>query len=358
MRTSRRWPLRSRRPCNPHARTNVSTHIQPYPAVEPLTGREDRERPFLLSIVTPAYNEAANLPLLYQALAEALDSRGIAWEWVVVDDHSGDSTFAAVQEIAAKRRGVRAVRFARNFGAHTAIACGLHQARGDCAAVMAADLQDPPATLECLLEKWKAGAQVVWAVRGSRPGEKASTVGFARLYYWIMRRVAGMHDMPSEGADFVLLDRGVIDAFRQFSETHVSILALITWMGFRQDHVVYDKQARRHGRSGWSLEKKLKLAIDSITSFTYLPIRLMTYVGGVIAIFGLLYAGWVLANAVFGKPVEGWTSLMIVVLVMGGIQMLMMGTLGEYLWRALDESRRRPRYLIEAQTEAGNSDRK
>ena len=153
------------------------------------------------------------------------------------------------------------------------------------------------------------------------------------------------------GADFFLIDRVVINALRQFNEANASILALITWMGFRQTIITYGKQARQHGRSGWSLENKLKLAVDSITSFTYLPIRLMSYVGLVVAMLGFLYAVVVIINALAGHPVQGWASLMVVLLVVGGIQMLMMGVLGEYVWRALDEARQRPRYLIEATTE-------
>jgi len=163
-----------------------------------------------------------------------------------------------------------------------------------------------------------------------------------------MRRTVALRDLPAAGADFFLMDRCVIDAFNQFHESHVSILALITWMGFRQATISYNKQARLHGRSGWSLEKKLKLVVDSITSFTYFPIRLMSYVGFAIALFGFLYAGFVVSTALRGHPPQGWASLMVVVLVLGGIQMVMLGVLGEYLWRALDEARRRPRYIIEA----------
>lgn len=148
--------------------------------------------------------------------------------------------------------------------------------------------------------------------------------------------------------DFFLLDRRALDAFRQFSESNVSIMALITWMGFRQASITYDKQARIHGRSGWNLEKKLKLVLDSVTSFTYLPIRMMSYLGFIVSVLGFLYAGWVIVNALIGRPAYGWSSLMVVVLVIGGVQMLMMGVLGEYLWRTLDETRRRPQYLIEA----------
>jgi dolichol-phosphate mannosyltransferase len=213
---------------------------------------------------------------------------------------------------------------------------------------LAADLQDPPETLPALLDRWRAGAQVVWAVRARREGETSGTVGFSRLYYFIMRRVVGIKEMPATGADFFLLDRKVLDAFHKFRESNVSIPALLTWMGFRQTTIAYDKQARLHGKSGWSMAKKLKMVVDSVTSFSFLPIRLMSIVGFIMAIVGFLYAGLVVVNALSGRPPAGWASLMVVVLVVGGIQMLMMGVLGEYLWRTLDETRRRPQYLIEA----------
>ena len=308
------------------------------------------ERRRVVSVVTPAYNEAQNLPLLYGRLQAVLDGLDLDWEWVVVDDHSRDATFDVLSEFARHDGRVRAVRLARNSGSHTAITCGFHHARGDCAVLMAADLQDPPEVLPKLTAPWLEGAQVVWAVRNRREGESAGTLGFARLYYWLMRRIVGISEMPATGADFLLMDRRVLDAFRQFGESNASVLALVTWMGFRQVAIKYEKQARVHGRSGWSFAKKIKLVVDSVTSFTYLPIRSMAAAGFVTSLIGFLYAGLVLLNRLGGRPVEGWSSLMVVVLVVGGIQMLMMGVLGEYLWRALDESRRRPRYLVEAVT--------
>jgi glycosyltransferase involved in cell wall biosynthesis len=304
-----------------------------------------------LSVITPAYNEADNLPLLHRRISTVLDSLEVDWEWIVVDDHSADDTFTTIADIAKQDSHVQVIRFARNFGSHKAMLCGLDHAKGDCSIVLAADLQDPPETIPPLLAKWHEGAQVVWAARAGREGEKASKVGLARLYYLLMRRVVGLKEIPSMGADFFLIDRSVMDALRQFNESNASILALITWMGFRQTTITYDKRARKHGRSGWTLEKKLKLALDSITSFTYLPIRLMSYVGLVVAMLGFLYAVVVIINALAGHAVQGWASLMVVLLVIGGIQMLMMGVLGEYVWRALDEARQRPRYLIEATTE-------
>jgi dolichol-phosphate mannosyltransferase len=300
-----------------------------------------------LSVVTPAYNEQATLPMLYERLRRVLDPLAIEWEWIVVDDHSRDETFATLRALGARDPRVRAARFSRNFGSHTAIACGLGLAAGDCAAMLAADLQDPPEVIGEMLERWRAGARVVWAARAERPGEKRSTLAFSRLYYWIMRHMVGMKEMPARGADCFLVDRVVLDALRQFGERNVSILGLITWLGFRQDVITYDKEPRAAGRSGWNLDKKLKLVADSVTAFTYLPIRLMSYVGAIVALAGFLYAAFVMGNAILGRPPEGWASLMVVVLVIGGIQMLMMGVLGEYLWRAFDEGRRRPPFIIE-----------
>lgn len=303
----------------------------------------------LLSVVTPAYNEAANLPLLYQRLVEVMSNLNLAWEWIVVDDHSSDDTFTVVAALAVADHRIRVTRFARNSGSHLAITCGLDQAQGDCAVVLAADLQDPPETIPQLLAHWWEGAQVVWAVRAHREGEKASTLGFAHLYYFLMRRVVGIKEMPATGADFFLLDRQVVNALGEFNESNVSVLALLTWMGFRQATITYDKQARVHGRSGWNLGKKIKLVVDSVTSFSYLPIRVMSLLGIVVAAIGFLYAIVVVTAAIIGQPPQGWASLMVIVLVVGGMQMLMMGVLGEYLWRALDETRQRPRYIVEAQ---------
>ena len=297
----------------------------------------------MLSIITPAFNEAPNLPMLYERLARVT---GLGeWEWLVIDDHSRDDTFDVVRRLAERDPRVRGVRLARNSGSHAAITCGLHQASGSAAVVLAADLQDPPETLPAMLERWRAGAQVVWAVRRTRPGEKTHQ-GFSALYYWIMRRVVGMTEMPARGADFFLIDRAVMDAFRQFSERNVSVLALITSLGFRQESFEYDKQPRAAGQSGWTLRKKLKLVIDSVTSFSDLPIRLCWYAGAALMVVSLLLlvAGLVLL------PSIGAAILVLLAVVVGlaGLQLAALGMVGEYVWRALDEARRRPSYLIEA----------
>ena len=299
----------------------------------------------MLSIVTPAHNEETNIPLLYAQLKEHLES--LEWEWILVDDHSSDNTLGAFSRLAAEDERLRGIRFSRNFGSHKALICGLREARGDAAVILAADLQDPPSMILQLVEAWKAGDQVVWAVRQARPGETHSGVFFSRLYYWIMRRFVGLSSMPATGADFFLADRRVLDALAQFNENNVSLFALVCSLGFRHGHVDYVKEARLHGRSSWTLGKKVKLLVDSVIAFTYLPIRYMMAFGSAIGLFGFTYSLFVVYNYVQGSPAQGWSSLMVVVLMLGGMQMMMLGVLGEYVWRALDESRARPLYLVE-----------
>jgi polyisoprenyl-phosphate glycosyltransferase len=299
----------------------------------------------MISIVTPAFNEAANLPALYDRLVAAMREVGGEWEWVLVDDHSRDDTFAVIEALALRDARVRGFRLARNSGSHVAITCGLHQVDADAAVMMAADLQDPPETLASMVARWRQGAQVVWAIRRVQPGDR-SHKGFAALYYWMMRRLVGMKEMPERGADFFLLDRVVLDAFRRFPERNVSVLALITWLGFRQEFVEYDKQPRRAGQSGWTLARKIKLVVDSITSFSDFPIRICTYVG-----LALIASALVLLIFAIGLlPQLGGGVLLLLSLIGGlaGLQLVAVGVVGEYVWRALEESRRRPPYLIEA----------
>ncbi len=304
--------------------------------------------PTTLSIITPAYNEAQNLPVLHDRLSAVFASLEVQLEWIVVDDHSSDETWEILRGLTVKEPRLKAIRMARNSGAHTAIFCGLQYAQGDCCIVLAADLQDPPETIPALLEKWRKGAQIVWAVRGEREGVSSATKGFSKAYIWFMRRYVGIAEMPESGADYFLLDCRVVEVLKAFKESNVSLMALLTWMGFQQDHIEYVKKARLHGQSGWNMEKKLKLAVDSITSFTYKPIRLMSYMGFGVGTVGFLYALVVVVNRIFfSTPVQGYASLIVAILVIGGLQMIMMGILGEYVWRALDEARNRPRFIVE-----------
>jgi glycosyltransferase involved in cell wall biosynthesis len=306
-----------------------------------------RRRFDMLSILTPAFNEAGNLPALYDRLAAALAAAGEEWEWLIVDDHSRDDTFAVIEQLSVRDARVSGIRLSRNSGSHVAITAALHRVTGDAAVMMAADLQDPPETIPLLLERWRGGAQVVWAVRRERPGSPTHA-GFASIYYWLMRRMDGLSQMPARGADFFLVDRAVIDAFKQHLERNISVLALITWLGFRQEQIEYDKQARAHGTSGWTLRKKIRLVVDSVVSFSDAPIRLCTYLGAglLVMAFGLALAGLSLLPSLGA----GLLLLLAAVVGLGGVQLVGLGLVGEYVWRTLDEARRRPPYLIEAAT--------
>jgi dolichol-phosphate mannosyltransferase len=301
----------------------------------------------MISVITPAFNEAPNLGRVYERLSAALAASGGDWEWLIVDDHSRDDTFAVVQQLAARDARVRGIRLARNSGSHVAIACGLHHVAGQAAIVLAADLQDPPETIHSLIERWRNGAQVVWAVRRERPGERTHA-GFATLYYWMMRNVVGMREMPARGADFFLVDRAVIEALRGFPERNVSILALITWLGFRQEFIEYDKQPRAAGRSGWTLARKIKLVVDSLVAFSDLPIRFCWFGGAALILLALLMSIVALA----GATAAPFPMLVILAAIagIGGIQLLALAMIGEYVWRAFDEARRRPLYVVEAMT--------
>jgi len=283
-----------------------------------------------VSIVAAAYNEEDNLPELIRrvlGVAPALAREGISLELVLVDDHSTDRTAEIGRQAAREHPGVKYVRLSRNSGAHMADRVGLRVCAGDCAVVMAADLQDPPEMVPDLVARWRQGYHVVWAVRAEREGERGTTKLFARIYYWLMRRLA-LPEIPEQGADFLLIDRKVVDACNDTSEKNTSYLALILWMGFRQTTLEYVKQARHAGRSKWTL-------------------RVVSLAGIIVSAIGFLYAIDVVISAISGLPVQGWASLMVVVLILGGLQLLTLGVLGEYLWRTFDEARGRPRYIIE-----------
>lgn len=300
-----------------------------------------------LSIVTPAYNESKNLPVFYQQLHEVLAKEEIDWEWIIVDDCSADNTSDVIASLAAKDQRVRGFRLARNYGSHKAATCGLNHCQSACAVVMASDLQDPPEHIPALVKKWQDGARVVWAARREREGQKKSSLAFSHLYYVIVRRFLGLKNLPATGADFYLLDRSVSVALQQFPEKTGNLVLLIAWMGFSQARIEYDKKERLYGQSGWSLAKKINLVIDSVTTFSSMPLRIMTLIGVATSFLGFLFTIHLVHNLIVGNPPAGWTSIMCVMMLIGGTQMGMLGVIGEYLWRALEESRNRPAYVVE-----------
>ena len=267
---------------------------------------------------------------------------------VVDDDHSADGTFDLLKAWAEADPRVRVIRLSRNCGSHASFHAGLSECTGDAATFLAADLQDPPELVLDLAKQWQSGSDIVWAVRTAREGEKMSVKLFSRIYYETLRRLAPA-EMPSQGADFFLLDRKVIDAYLRIPEKNTSFLCMVLWMGFRQSFVPYVKQARASGISKWTLSKKIKLFVDSIVSFSFTPIRAMSLLGVLFAAGGFAFAAWVVLARLAGwvTPGTGYAALMTVLLVGFGLIMLMLGIMGEYLWRTFDEARGRPRFIIE-----------
>jgi dolichol-phosphate mannosyltransferase len=299
----------------------------------------------LLSVVVPLLNEAENLEAVHARLAEVAATLSCDVEMVFVDDGSSDGSFAKLNELRARDGRVCPIRLARNFGSHGACLAGFARARGDWAVIVAADLQDPPELIQQLVAQAEAGHDVVWA-RRERRDDPASTLFFAGLYNRMMRRIA-LPNWPERGFDFVLVSRRVLDELLSRRESNTSLFGQILWLGFPQTSVAYERVARRAGRSKWTLGKKLKLAIDSFVGFSYVPIRVISLVGLFLAIAGAIYAGFIAVRRLYsGIPVEGWASLMVVVLVLGGVQLLMLGVLGEYLWRTLDQTRGRPPFVV------------
>jgi polyisoprenyl-phosphate glycosyltransferase len=307
-----------------------------------------RRSPALFSIVIPVYDNEASLAELHARLIEVAGRHPeVPYEIVFVDDGSEDGSFARLEAIAASDPHVRAVQLSRNFGSHNACLAGLSVARGECAAIIGADLQDPPDLPWRMLEQWSPATPVVVASRHTRDDD-GSRVLFATLYYEIMRRLA-FPRLPRGGFDCFLIDRCVIDHLAAFSESNASISGMVMWTGFAFTEVTYDRLARPFGRSRWTFGKRVKLLIDSVVGFSYAPIRVMSAIGMSLGIMGFLYAGWIaFRKLTAGIEVTGWSSLMAALMVLSGVQLIALGVLGEYVWRALDAARQRPNFIIAA----------
>jgi dolichol-phosphate mannosyltransferase len=304
----------------------------------------------LVSIVCPAKNEARNLDELYRRIDAALTPETTEWEWIVVDDHSTDETFAVLTRLSAADQRVSGVRLSRGFGSHMATLCGLRRVSGQCAVVMASDLQDPPELIPNLLKLWREGAQVVTTVRTARPGESARTILFSRLYVWSMRHIGGVRGMQPGSGTYLLVDRRAVDALSLYKENGVSLHVLISWIGFRQSALEYIQQPRLHGESNWTLAKKLQLMLNSLMAHSFHSVRMLTAAAATLSLAAIGYGVWL---AVWGNLHGIGTQGRIfaaLLLALGGTQIFLLSTLGEYLWRVLIEARQRPQYLVEATT--------
>lgn len=299
-----------------------------------------------LSIVVPVYYNGDTLELLYQDMEEKILGKLDEYEIVFVDDGSGDNSWQVMNTLRNRHPHIRLVKLSRNFGEHAALLAGLSVCTGDCAVTKQADLQEDSAIILEMYESWKKGNKVVLAVRKERK-ENPLKVFFANMYYSLIRKIVNKN-MPVGGCDCYLIDRKVIEVLERLDEKNSSLTLQVLWAGFRTDMIYFVRQDREIGKSRWTLSKKVKLVMDSVMSFSYFPLRFMSGLGIAFNILAFLLLVSVLVEKITqGTPIVGWASLMCVILCASGIIMLMLGILGEYVWRALDASRNRPPYIID-----------
>lgn len=299
------------------------------------------------SIVVPVYYNELNIPHTLprlQALQELLPEWEL--EFIFVDDGSKDRSLALLLAAREQDARIKVIKLSKNVGSMAAIQAGMTLATGACVGVIAADLQDPPELFAEMIAKWQQGKKVVMAVRADREESRGQKF-VSNLYYALMDRFA-IPGYPRGGFDFVLLDQQVVGEISAIKEKNTNIMSLIFWLGHEQCMIPYLRRQREHGTSGWTLAKKFKLFIDSFVAFSYTPIRLMSLLGVIIALLGFLYGLLVTFNRiVHGAVIEGWTAIIVILTFGFGMIMIMLGIIGEYLWRILDESRKRPVYIID-----------
>ena len=309
-----------------------------------------------ISIIIPVYYNSDTLMLLYEDMKAKILGRLGDYEIVMVDDGSGDDSWSVMNSIRELDDNVKCVRLSRNFGEHAALLAGLSVCTGDCAVTKQADLQEDSELIIQLYDKWKEGNKVVLAVRGERD-EPAIKKFFANLYYSIVRKTID-DKMPKGGFDCYLLDRQAIEVPLKLDEKNSSLSLQVLWIGFKSDKVYFHRKDREVGKSRWTFSKKFKLVVDSMMSFSYFPIKFMSGLGVVMALLSFVWILEVLIEyCIIGTPVKGWSTLMCLVLFSSGMILLMLGVLGEYLWRTLDATRNRPVFIVDSIVESKKAEK-
>jgi len=302
--------------------------------------------PRLISVVVPSLNEEESVEPFYNALKAVTDElQEFRWEFIFIDDGSTDETVSRVLQLRKLDSRVYLLQLSRNFGSYAAIKAGFDHARGDAVISISADLQDPPDLFRAFTARWKDGYHIVWGEREHREDSWSKRVA-ANMFYRLVRHLA-LANLPDHGMDCGLFDRRVVDSFRGIRDKNSITFMTIYWMGFRQARVPYHRQSRAFGYSKWPVGKRVKAALDVITAFSYMPVRISSYLGVIVSIIALFGAVIVLFNKlVLGIGEWGWPSLIVTVLFLGGVQLLMLGIIGEYLWRINSEVRERPQYIV------------
>lgn len=309
-----------------------------------------------LSIVAPAYNEEETLAEFHARLGAVLDTLSAACEIVYVNDGSRDGTLEIMHELRAKDSRVTIIDLSRNFGKEIALTAGLDHARGEAVVVIDTDLQDPPELIPQLIAEWRNGYDMVYAKRSVREGETAVKKFTAHAFYRVIQRISRT-PIPEDTGDFRLLSRRAVDALKQLREQHRFMKGLFAWIGFPQKAVLYKRDPRFAGASAFNYWRLWNFAIEGITSFTMAPLKLATYAGVAVALCAFVFAAWIIYKTIFfGDPVPGYPSIMVAILFIGGVQLLCIGILGEYIGRLFNESKRRPLYFLNAYEPAATID--
>lgn len=303
--------------------------------------------PYLISVVVPVYNESAGIRAFHERASKALASLpGASYELIYVDDGSADDSWAQLAGFAAGDPHVRVIKLSRNFGHQIAITAGLDRARGDCAVVIDADLQDPPEVIARMVEKWRSGFDVVYGVRSKRRGESALKLLTASAFYRVLDRITGI-SIPLDAGDFRLMSRRALDQLNQLREKDRFVRGLVSWIGFPQAGVEYERDERVAGETKYPLRKMLKFAFDGITAFSTAPLKLASWLGYATSLLAFLYLASVFVQRAMGVTVEGWATIMVALLFLGGVQLICIGIMGEYVGRVFTELKPRPIYIVE-----------
>jgi len=298
------------------------------------------------SIVAPIYNELDNLPELYRRVKEVMDSTRKPWELILVDDGSTDGSTEVIRALAKEDEHIRPVIFARNFGHQIAITAGWDYARGDAVVIIDADLQDPPELIHEMVEKWQEGNEVVFAIRAEREGESWFKLWTASLFYRLIYRITDVK-IPLDTGDFRLMDRKVVNVLKQMRERHRFPRGMSAWVGFKQVGIEYKRVARVAGETKYPFRKMFRLAINAVTSFSYFPLQVATFFGFISAGIAILAIPVVAYMRITGSQAFfGQASTLIAVLFLGGVQLISLGILGEYIGRLYDEAKGRPLYIV------------
>jgi len=305
-----------------------------------------KNKEIYISCIVPVYNEQANVGAFFPQLGKFLGAMAQRFEIIVVDDGSRDSTVQQIMQLP-KELNIKLLGFSRNFGKETALTAGLEHCSGDVAILMDADFQHPIETLPAFLASWGEGYEMVYGVRKNRDNESRIKRNLANLFYWLMAKITKI-EMPNNAGDFRLLDRKVVDAINSFKERTRFMKGLYAWVGFKKTAVPFEVQERVAGKSSWGLVKLTELAITGITTFSDVPLRVWGFVGFIVSLISLIYAIYFLgATLISGTDLPGFPSIIVAVMFLGGVQLLSIGILGEYIARIFTEVKQRPKYIVE-----------